>query len=93
MMPDAEWAKCRDKIFDLLPEIFRGTGWAPPEEKAGIAVDVVVMIGWVHGDGSDAISYFRTGTSWASKGLVRDCYKSMAAVDEDNDEANEEGAP
>lgn len=91
-MPDSEWGKVREKLFDTLPGIFKGTGWAPPEDKAGIAVDVVVMVGWVHADGTDAISFFRTGTSWASKGLVRDCYKQMAAADDTDGADDEEGA-
>jgi len=93
-MPDEEWAGVREKLFDVLPEVFKGTAWAPPEDKAGIAVEVVVMIGWIHADGTDAVSYFRTGPSWSSKGLVRDCYKRMQQMDDsDSDGAdNEEGA-
>lgn len=92
-MADPEWETVRGKIFDAIPEILKGTGWAPPEDRAGIAVEVVIMVGWVHGDGTDAVSYFRTGTSWSSKGLVRDCYKRMVSADDsdftaDDDEGN-----
>lgn len=77
-----EFVILRDRLMDVIAEATRDTEWAPPSDDPAVLSEVVVAMGWVgHAPGHSGVSYFRSGSTWSSKGLVRDVLDAMEAAD------------
>lgn len=78
----AEFARLRDKLLDSISDAVSDTEWGPSDEDPAVLSEVVVVMGWVRPTpGQYAVSYFRTGSTWSSKGLVAEALEMMESSD------------
>ena len=76
-----EWARLRDRLIDVIEEAVKDTEWGPTGEP-GVLAEIVVVMGWSRAQpGQHAMSYFRSGSTWSSKGLVREALEEMKQTD------------
>jgi hypothetical protein len=79
----AEFAALRDRMIDLVAEAVRGTEWGPPDDDPAVLSEIVVVMGWTKpSPGRYASSYLRSGSTWSSKGLMRETLDAMEAADD-----------
>ena len=77
-----EFAALRDRIMDAVSEAVSGTNWGPPGEDPAVLSEVVVCMGWTLAQpGLYATSYLRSGSTWSSKGLLRDVLNELEETD------------
>lgn len=50
-------------------------------DEAAILTDVVVVMGWVMGDGSHGTTHVRCGAPWATRGLLQHAADTIDTVD------------
>lgn len=84
-----EFAAMRDKLIDAIGDTVHGTDWGPPGEDPMVLAEVVVVMGWTSVEpGHYALSYVRTGSTWSSKGIVREALEQMECADHQHPDAD-----
>lgn len=78
-MPDSFNPKFNRKLLDFLSQELIGTEFAPAD--GGVAVEAVVLIGWVDPDGDHGWTQLTTGSVTGAEGLLR---ASLRSLDEEH---------